>query len=127
MLKGAGFRQDAGPTPVSAFTPMLPLSRFALPLLVVLALVCVAPDASAQSRRNNRNRVMKSIDISDDPAVVAAQKTRAEAAKEYQAAQAKMPSDKAAVEASKAKLAEATKALSETRKKAFEAARKKQR
>ncbi len=105
---------------------MLSFSRFALPLLVALALVFVASDASA-STRNNRNRVMKSIDVSDDPAVEAAQKKRAEAAKEYQAAQARMPADKAGVEAAKAKLDEATKALSETRKKAFEAAKKKQK
>lgn len=98
---------------------------FLLCALLVGAGFAVAPSASAANRNNTRT--MKSIDVSQNPAVEAAQKKRAEAAKAYQEAKAKLPVDKAAVEAAKATLDEATKVLGEARKKAYADAKKKKK
>ncbi len=93
-------------------------------LLLLLALVATGAGSPSLHARTNRPRVVKSIDISDDPAVNAAEKRRSEAVKALTEAEAKR--DKTAIQAAQKEKEEATKALHEARKSAFAAAKKKQ-
>lgn len=94
-------------------------------LLLLSALVATGAGATSLHARTTRPRVIKSIDISDDPAVNAAEKRRSEAVKALTEAEAKR--DKAAIEEAQKEKEAATKALQETRKTAFAAAQKKQK
>ena len=94
-------------------------------LLLLSTFVATGAGATSLHARTNRLRVIKSIDISDDPAVNAAEKRRSEAVKALTEAEAKR--DKAAIEAAQKEKEEATTALHETRKSAFAAAQKKQK
>lgn len=99
---------------------MKKLSRIAL----LLTLIVAGAGTPALHARNNRSRVMKSIDVSNDPAVNAAEQRHKDAEKALN--EAKEKRDKAAIDASQKEHDETQKALSETRNKAFAAAKKKQ-
>ena len=94
-------------------------------LLLLSTLAATGVVSPALHARTNRPRIIKSIDISDDPGVVAAQKRRSEAVKALADAESKR--DKPAIEAAQKEKDEATKALQATRESAFAAAKKKQR
>lgn len=96
------------------------MNRILTLCLTSLALACAIPTAEARTRRP---RIIKSIDISDDPAVKAAEQRRKQADDAVREAEKK--GDKAAIEAARKEKEEATKALQETRRQAFEAAKKK--
>jgi len=99
---------------------MKKLSRIAL-LLTLLGTGAATPALHA---RTYRPRVMKSIDVSNDPAVNAAEQRHKEAQKALEEAQAKR--DKTAIEAAQREHDETQKALTATRNKAFAEAKKKQ-
>lgn len=94
-------------------------------LLLLLALAATGVASPALHARTNRPRIIKSIDISDDPGVVAAQKRRFEAVKALAEAEAKH--DKSAIEAAQKEKDEAQKALHDARESAFATAKKKQK
>lgn len=92
-------------------------------LLTLLALTCISAVAPvALAVRRQRTVTVKSIDISNDPEVLAAQKRHKEATKALQAARDKR--DKAAVEAAEKTHIETERALSATRRAAFARAQK---
>ena len=94
-------------------------------LLLILAIVTFGAGSPLLHARTNRPRVIKSVDISDDPAVVAAQKRRSDASKALTEAEAGR--DKTAVEVARQEKEAATKALQEAREAAFAAAKKRQK
>lgn len=101
---------------------MKKLSRIAL-LLTLIVAGAGTPALHARNR-NNRPRVLKSIDVSNDPAVNAAEQRHKDAEKALN--EAKEKRDKAAIDAAQKEHDETQKALSKTRNKAFAAAKKKQ-
>ncbi len=90
-------------------------------LFTLIASGTIIPSLQA---RNVRPRVYKSIDVSDDPKVNAAEKRYKDARDALRDAESK--GDKAAIESARKSLDEARKDLSEIRNRAFSDAKKKQ-
>ena len=90
-------------------------------LFLLLAIPCLMPGVATLQARTRPPRVVKSIDISDNPDVRAAEKRRFEAVKALAEAEAKR--DKAAIETALKEKEVAQKALNDARERAWSAAK----